>query len=196
MSITNTEIIQPEDQQAAPAETAASKAATEEQPSILKSGHLGTVIIRLALGFTTLFTWLGNVQSDFYSADGLTGYFNWAFTPAEDGGNGSTLLFVRDILDATILQAPGAFGAFQTVFELLIALFLIFGVFTRATAVAATGFFFSLFLVQFGGDEWIWTYVLLVAGAITVGLNSAGRYLGVDQWLLKTRGESPRGLLW
>lgn len=170
--------------------------APQAETSILKSGHLGTVVIRLALGFTTLFTWIGNVQSDFYTADGLAGYFNWAFTPAEEGGNGSTLFFVRDILDATILQAPGAFGWFQTIFELALALALIFGVFSRATGVAAVGFFFSLFLVQFGGEEWIWTYVLLTAAAATVALNSAGRYFGVDQLLVKFRGESPRGLLW
>ena len=161
-----------------------------------RSGTLGTVVIRVTLGVTTFFTWLGNVRDDFYSAEGLRGYFDWAFLPAEDGGNGSTLFFVRDILDATILQAPGAFGAVQTVVELAIAIGLIFGIFTRAAALGAIGFFFSLFLVQFGGEEWIWTYVLLVASAVAVFLNWGGRTLGVDQLIAKARGESPGGLIW
>ena len=176
--------------------------ATERTASVLgRKGSLGTTVLRVTLGVITLFTWIGNVTPDengvrFYSAEGLEGYFRWAFQSVEEGGNGGTLFFVQDILDATILQAAGTFAIFQTVFELVLAIALIFGVFTRASALAAIGFFFSLFLVQFGGEEWIWTYVLLVTVPVAIFLNWGGRFLGVDQFIAKAKGESPFGLIW
>ena len=103
---------------------------------------------------------------------------------------------MHSLVDATILQAPELFGWFMTFFELAIAIGLIFGIFTRAASLAAFGFFFSLFLVYFGGEEWIWTYVLLFVPTITIFLNWGGRFLGVDQVIAEQRGESPFGLIW
>lgn len=162
----------------------------------VQKGSFGTTIVRLALGFTTLFTWIGNVRDDFYDGDNFAGFFTWVFQPAEEGGNGASLTFVESILDATLLQAPELFGWLLTFFELAIALGLIFGVFTRAVAIAATAFFFNLFLVYFGGEEWIWTYVLLLSSAVAVFVGWGGRYLGADQAIVKACGESPFGLIW
>jgi uncharacterized membrane protein YphA (DoxX/SURF4 family) len=160
-----------------------------------QSAGLGLAILRIALGLTVLATWWGNVGDDFYTADGLRGFFDWAFTPAEDGGNGSSLGFVESIIDGTVLQAPGFFGFLQTVVEFLIGLGLLIGGFTRLFSFLGILFFTGLFLTYFGGEEWIWTYVILIAGAVAVFLGSAGRTLGVDQ-LLAARGRSPFGMLW
>lgn len=152
--------------------------------------------MRIALGLTTLFTWIENVRKDFYDGENLPGFFDWAFTSAEDGGNGSSLGFFQSILDSTILAAPEFFGWVLTIFELLIAIGLLFGIFTRAASLAGLAFFASLLLTYFGGEEWIWTYVLLVAGSAVVFLEWGGRLLGVDQFIARARGESRLGLLW
>lgn len=165
------------------------------QPTDGAASGLGLAILRIALGVTILATWWGNVGDDFYSADGLRGFFDWAFTPAEEGGNGSSLGIVESIIDGTVLQAPGLFGFLQTVMELLIGLGLLFGVFTRFFGFLALLFFGGLFLTYFGGEEWIWTYVILMAGALAVFLGRAGRTLGVDQ-VLAVRGPSSLRMLW
>lgn len=162
----------------------------------IRRGSLGTAVLRIALGLTVLFTWLDNIGKDFYDGANFPGFFSWAFTPAEEGGNGSSLGFVESIVDSTLLAAPELFGWLLTLFELAIALCLLFGVFTRAASLAAIGFFVSLFLVYFGGEEWIWTYVLLTAGAFTVFMDWGGRTLGVDQAIAANRGESPARLIW
>ena len=47
-----------------------------------------------------------------------------------------------------------------------------------------------------GGEEWIWTYVLLSTAAIAIFLDWGGRLFGVDQFIAKAKGESPFGLIW
>lgn len=150
-------------------------------------------ILRISLGVIILATWWGNVQNDLYTGDGLTGLINWLF--AEDG-NGSTLGFYQSILEAVVVPAAGIIAPVQGVVEFLFGLGLLLGIFTRASALAALGFFITLFLGYFGGHEWIWTYVLLSAAAVTVFLGWGGRQLGVDQFLAARRGSSPGGLLW
>jgi len=76
------------------------------------------------------------------------------------------------------------------------ALALILGFMTRLFSLLAAGFFLSLLLAYFGGEEWIWTYVLLLASAVTVFLGAGGRRFGVDQLLVHRWGRSPYGLLW
>lgn len=167
-----------------------------ETASAAARGSLGTAILRVALGLTTLFTWFDNVEKDFYDGANFPGFFEWVSKPAEEGGNGASLGFVHSIVDNTLLQAPEFFGWVMTFFELFVAVGLLFGIFTRAASLAAIAFFTSLFLVYFGGEEWIWTYVMLVAAAVTVFLNWGGRAFGADEHLAKSRGESPAGLIW
>jgi uncharacterized membrane protein YphA (DoxX/SURF4 family) len=153
-------------------------------------------VTRVMLGVITLVTWIGNIQDDFYDGANFPGFFDWVAKPAEEGGNGSSLGFVHSIVDNTLLQAPEFFGWIMTIFELFIAVALIFGVCTRLASLAAIGFFGSLFLVYFGGEEWIWTYVLLTTAAVAVFLDWGGRTFGVDEYLAKSRGESPGTLVW
>ena len=73
---------------------------------------------------------------------------------------------------------------------------LLVGLFTPLAAVGAALFFFNLFLANFGGQEWIWTYVLLTVSALVVALSQAGRAWGVDILLLRRLGEPPGGPIW
>lgn len=159
-------------------------------------GSLGAAIVRITLGVIILVTWWGNLQDSFYSADGLRGFFDWLFKSEADGGNGSSLGFVKSIIDNTVLKAPGLFGFLQTVMEFLIGIGLLLGAFTRLFSALGFAFFVGLLLSYFGGGEWIWTYVILAAASLAVFLDYGGRKLGVDQALLASRGKSPGNLLW
>lgn len=160
---------------------------------------LSAAILRVTLGVVTLATWWGNVQKDFYDGDNFVGFFDWVFTPfAADGsgGNGSSLGFVRTLLDATLLQAPEFFGWVLTFLELAIGVGLVLGLFTRAASLAAVAFFGNLFLVYFGGHEWIFIYVMLTGAGVLSFLNWGGRVAGADQAIAKAKGESPGTLIW
>lgn len=159
-------------------------------------GSTGVALLRITLGVIILVTWWGNLQDDFYTADGLRLFFDWLFKSEADGGNGSSLSFIESIIDNTVLQAPGFFGFLQTVVEFLIGLGLVVGGFTRLFSALSFAFFTGLFLSYFGGGEWIWTYVILMAASLAVFMSWGGRKLGVDQGLAASRGESPGTLLW
>ncbi len=68
--------------------------------------------------------------------------------------------------------------------ELVVALCLLFGVFTRFGAILATLLALQLYVgLAYAPGEWYWTYGMLVLLGITVATIPAGRRLGVDQWL-------------
>src|SRR5438034_8783927 len=68
--------------------------------------------------------------------------------------------------------------------ELLVAISLLFGLFTRLGAVLATILSLQLYVgLAYAPGEWIWTYGMLVLLALVMVAVPAGRRLGVDQWL-------------
>ncbi len=148
-------------------------------------------ILRMTLGVILLVTWYKNLNEGLYTADGITGLFNYIFN---DNGGGPG--FYRSLIQGTILQVPGLFASVQMVAELAMGLGLLFGGLTGLAGIGATLFFFNLFLAYFGGNEWIWTYVLLTSAAFTVALTRAGRAFGLDQLLVRSRGEPPIPYLW
>ena len=148
-------------------------------------------VLRITVGVILLVTWWENLQGGIYTADGITGLFNDIFN---DNGGGPA--FYRSAIQATILQAPGAFAAFQLVAEFLLGAGLIVGALTPLVGLGATLFFLNLFLAYFGGHEWIWTYVLLTSAAFTVAFTRSGRAFGLDQMLVQSQGEPPIPYLW
>lgn len=151
-------------------------------------------LLRITLGLIILVTWYDNLRGGLYTADGLTGFFNWLFDA--ENGNGSSLLFFKSFLDSFIVPVAGPFGMIQLVAELLMGLALVLGLFTRLFSLAAMFFFINLFLSYFGGHEWIWTYVLLFMSALTIFIGAAGRKWGIDQILWRSRGEPQIPLFW
>ncbi len=141
-------------------------------------------LLRITLGILILVTWADNLTKGTYSGGGISGLFEYIFDE-----NGGGVAFYRAIIEGTILQAPAAFGAFQLVAEFLIGAGLLFGLFTPLAGSGAAFFFFNLFLAYWGGQEWIWTYVLLIVSAVVVALTRSGRAWGIDTWLLARRGE-------
>ena len=149
-------------------------------------------LLRITLGVIVLVTWWDNFQKEVYTADGIVGLFNYIF----DENGGGTLLGYRAIIENTILQYPGAFAAFQMIAEFLMGLGLLVGALTRLASLGAILFFANLFLAYYGGNEWIWTYVLLLVSALVVFLTYAGRAWGFDHYLVKKRGTPTFSLLW
>ena len=141
-------------------------------------------LLRITLGIILLVTWVDNLTKGVYSGGGISGLFEYIFD--EDGGGAA---FYRAIIGGTILQVPAAFGAFQMVAEFLMGAGLLLGLFTPLAGLGAAFFFFNLLLAYMGGQEWIWTYVLLTVSAVVVALLRSGRAWGVDAWLLQRNGE-------
>ena len=158
-----------------------------------QNGSVAVALLRITLGVIILATWADNIGKDLYTGDGLTGLISWLFS---EDGNGSSLGFYESILDSVVVPNAGLFAGLQLVVELAFGLSLLFGIFTRLGSLLAAGFFVSLFLGYCGGEEWIWTYVLLTMAAVTVFLGYGGRKLGVDEFLHRARGSSPATLLW
>ena len=159
-----------------------------------KQLRTAVALLRITLGVIILVTWYDNLRGGLYTAEGLTGFFNWLFDG--EGGNGSSLLFFKAFLDTAVVPVAGTFGAFQLVAELVMGLALLLGFFTRFFGLAAMLFFTNLFLSYFGGHEWIWTYVLLFMSALTITLGAAGRRWGIDSRILRSRGEAKLPILW
>ena len=157
-------------------------------------GSTGATILRITLGVIILVTWLENLDKGLYTAEGLTSFLDSLFD--SENGNGSSLTAYKSFLEAAVIPVAGVYGGFQLVVELLMGVGLLVGGLTRLFSLIAVLFFFNLFLGYFGGQEWIWTYVLLVVTAIAVFVGYGGRRLGVDAWLARTRGDSPYNLLW
>ena len=141
-------------------------------------------LLRITLGIIILVTWFENLTKGTYSGAGITGLFEYIFDK-----NGGGAAFYRAIIEGTILQTPAAFGVFQLVAEFLMGAGLLLGLFTPLAGLGAALFFFNLILAFWGGQEWIWTYVLLTVSTIVAALTGSGRAWGVDAWLLTRRGE-------
>ena len=143
-------------------------------------------LLRITLGLIILVTWYDNLRKGLYTADGLTGFLNWLADPA---GNGGSLAFYHTLVSATIVPIAGIFARLQMVAELIMGLALLLGGLTRLFGIAAMIFFFNLFLAYFGGEEWIWTYVLFLVVAAAVALGAAGRKWGIDGRLRQKVGQ-------
>ena len=76
--------------------------------------------------------------------------------------------------------------------ELLVALSLMFGLFTRFGALLSTILALQLY-VGLAYTEWIWTYGMLVLLGLGLVAIPAGRRLGIDQWLEPRLRQSATG---
>ncbi len=169
-----------------------------ETTTRISRGSIGVAILRVALGLTTLFTWFDNVDKKFYDGATYPATSTGCRNRQREGGNGSSpWIRALDHRKHVAAGAPSSSGGVLTFFELFIGIGLVFGVFTRGRESCRDWVLFvSLFLVYFGGEEWIWTYVLLAAAAIAVFQDWGGRKFGVDEFIAKTKGESPGTVVW
>jgi uncharacterized membrane protein YphA (DoxX/SURF4 family) len=124
-------------------------------------------LLRILLGILFLTTWYSNLSKGFY-------------TPP--------LAWYAAFINGIILPIRGFFAPFQLVSEFLIGLFLLLGLFTPLTSFAGIIFIFNTFLATFGHD-WPWSYGMMLAILGVVLVTRAGRSIGIDNLLLRWRGE-------
>ena len=75
-------------------------------------------------------------------------------------------------------------GAGTWIAELLVAISLLFGVFSRLGAFLSLVLALQLYIgLAVAPGEWYWTYGMLVLLAVVFVAIPAGRRLGIDQWL-------------
>jgi len=158
-----------------------------------RSGSVSVALLRVTLGVIVLVTWVDNIRKDLYTADGFEGFLDYLFS---EGGNNSGFTLYKDVLDAVVIPLAGPVGILQAIVELAIGLGLLFGIGTRMSSLLAALFFVNVFFAYVGGNEWIWTYVLLVMSSVTVFLGYGGRKLGVDTYIVRAKGESRGNLVW
>jgi uncharacterized membrane protein YphA (DoxX/SURF4 family) len=130
-----------------------------------------------------LTTWYSNLSKGFYTPDGLIDFFVNVFPQSEN-----PLAWYAAFINGIILPIRGFFAPFQLVSEFLIGLFLLLGLFTPLTSFAGIIFIFNTFLATFGHD-WPWSYGMMLAILGVVLVTRAGRSIGIDNLLLRWRGE-------
>jgi uncharacterized membrane protein YphA (DoxX/SURF4 family) len=140
-------------------------------------------LLRILLGILFLTTWYSNLSKGFYTPDGLIDFFVNVFPQSEN-----PLAWYAAFINGIILPIRGFFAPFQLVSEFLIGLFLLLGLFTPLTSFAGIIFIFNTFLATFGHD-WPWSYGMMLAILGVVLVTRAGRSIGIDNLLLRWRGE-------
>jgi uncharacterized membrane protein YphA (DoxX/SURF4 family) len=144
---------------------------------------LWIALLRILLGILFLTTWYSNLSKGFYTPDGLIDFFVNVFPQSEN-----PLAWYAAFINGIILPIRGFFAPFQLVSEFLIGLFLLLGLFTPLTSFAGIIFIFNTFLATFGHD-WPWSYGMMLAILGVVLVTRAGRSIGIDNLLLRWRGE-------
>ena len=100
------------------------------------------------------------------------------------------------VIQHVLLPNFQVLGAFTWSAELVVALCLLFGLFTRFGAILSTVLAVQLYVgLAYAPGEWYWTYGMLVLLGLVLAAVPAGRRLGVDQWLalrLGRAGENSR----
>ena len=86
------------------------------------------------------------------------------------------------IIEHAFLPNFTLLGAGTWIAELLVALSLLFGIFSRFGGLLATVLALQLY-VGLSTSEWYWTYGMLVLLGVVFAALPAGRRLGFDQWL-------------
>jgi uncharacterized membrane protein YphA (DoxX/SURF4 family) len=110
----------------------------------------------------------------------------WASTPLQQW-------FVRDV----VLEHYHFFAPQVYILEVLVALSLIIGLFTRLAALGGALMAVNLWLGLYRSPgEWPWTYFFLIIIQIIFLVQRPGRSLGLDAIWLHGREESRSGSLW
>ena len=147
-------------------------------------------LLRITVGVLILTTWSSNLSKGFYTPDGLLNFFENVF-PQSNNPLGWYATFINNL----ILPIRGFFAPFQLVGEFLLGLFLVLGLLTPITSLAAGFFILNTFLATCGHD-WPWSYITILSILAVTFFTRAGRSLGIDSYLEKRFGEPRLPFLW
>ncbi len=157
------------------------------QPQQLRRIPLYLAGLRMLVGLLFISTAFENLHK---------GLYGQGFQPfVESWANGNPIGVYRAFLESVVIPNWQFFATTQLVVEpIVMGLFLLIGLFTRASAFIAAFFIANLFLASLG-KEWPWTYLVILGVLVVLILSAAGRCLGVDQ-MLAERNPAPRVPLW
>lgn len=147
-------------------------------------------LLRILLGVLFLTTWYSNLSKGFYTPDGLVDFFTNVFPQSEN-----SLAWYAAFINGLIIPVRDLFAPFQLVTEFLVGLFLLLGFLTPLTSFASIIFIINTFLATFGQD-WPWSYAMMLAMLAVVLVTRAGRSIGVDNLLYNRKGEPRIPFLW
>ncbi len=168
-------------------DNAAASVSSAAEPITLSEGSLVVLaVVRLLVGLLWFQQLFWKLPPDF---TGLHRYVveesQYTFLP----GYGS---FIQHVFLPNFLLL----GAFTWSAELIVALALLFGVFSRFGALLSIVLALQLYVgLAYAPGEWYWTYGMLVLLGIALAAVPTGRRLGADQWLhprLKAAAQSNR----
>ncbi|RME47528.1 MAG: DoxX family membrane protein [Chloroflexi bacterium] len=149
------------------------------------AGYLA--MLRMLLGVVFISTAFDNLHKGLYGPGFQSFVESWAV--------GNPIAFYRTFLEGVVIPNWQIFASVQLIVEpIVMGLFLLIGLFTRASAFVAAFFIANLFLASLG-KEWPWTYLVILGVLVALILSRAGRCLGVDQ-MLAERYPNPRIPLW
>ena len=159
---------------------------------VRKSWHTYTdagylAMLRMLLGLVFITTAIDNLHKGLYGV---------GFQPfVESWATDNPISIYRAFLEGVVIPHWQVFASTQLIVEpIVMGLFLLIGLFTRASAFVAAFFIANLFLASLG-KEWPWTYLVILGVLVALILSGAGRCLGVDQ-MLAERYPNPRIPLW
>jgi CRP-like cAMP-binding protein len=172
------------------------KATSSATPSVeeflRKSWHTYTeagylAMLRMLLGVVFITTAFENLHKGLYGPGFQSFVEGWA--------TGNPVGIYRAFLESIVIPHWQIFATVQLIVEpIVMGLFLLIGIFTRASALVAAFFIANLFLASLG-KEWPWTYLVILGVLLALVFSGAGRCLGVDQ-MLAERYPRPRIPLW
>lgn len=149
------------------------------------AGYLA--MLRMLLGLVFITTAFENLHKGLYGPGFQSFVESWA--------TGNPIGLYHTFLHSVVIPHWQVFATVQLIVEpIVMGLFLLIGLFTRASAFVAAFFVANLFLASLG-KEWPWTYLVILGVLLALIISRAGHCLGVDQ-LLAERYPNPRIPLW
>lgn len=130
-------------------------------------------LLRITLGFVFLTTALSNISKGGLTSSGYIGIIDSVLTNIEP---------IRTLIQTLIYPNAALMAPVWMMMEIGIGISLIFGILTRPVSLVGIVVSMSLMFTTLGND-WIWSYILMIVGFFTCMVTGAGKWYGIDFWL-------------
>ena len=151
-------------------------------------------VILFANGLAKIEPALGRIDVGAYHAnlitrDGARGILNFEINDRQvrkDSPKGTQVPYLKRFVNQVVLEHWGFFQWVVTTIELGAGGFLILGLGTRLAALVGLGQQLFLAAVYFSSNRWMFEQPHEYVPLIVLALVPAGRFLGIDAWIVRT----------